>query len=342
MGGFRVSSILSILLVVGCAAPGPIRPFTEHLEVWPENPADARIAFVGEFTGAADLGISGSIWSRMIGLTMGRNADILVRPMAVAATLEQDKIFVADPDAGCVHRFDLGKNRYRCLTASGSEQQLAPVGLAITEEGRVIVADSRNGELWQAKPGGNTLERFLVSIDLKQPTGVFWHDETQSLFVTDTSEQVIYEFDQAGRLKRSIGERGSALGQLNYPTYLWVDLEGDLLVTDSLNFRLQRFDAAGTPLQAFGAGGDRPGDFSRPKGVATDSFGHVYVVDALMHMLQIFNKQGQLLLSIGGRGQGQGEFWLPNGIFIGDDDTIYVADAYNRRVQVFRYIGPAT
>lgn len=249
-------------------------------------------------------------------------------------------IFVADPDAGCVHRYDLRRNRYTCLESSRGEPRLSAVGLAVTETGVLFVTDSVRGLILKATPHMDTVEPFRVSEQLQQPTGVFWSAETQRLLVTDTARQTVLEFDLKGNLRREFGERGVLPGQFNFPTYIWLNDENELLITDSLNFRIQRLGKDGEFLGGFGEMGDQPGDFSRPKGVATDSFGHVYVVDALMHAVQIFNRQGELLLSIGNQGQGEGEFWLPNGIYITPSNLIFVADSYNKRVQVFRYVGP--
>jgi len=340
----RVWAVLlaSIILFCGCAATPVADPFTQTERLWPDDPSVARIALIGEFTDATDLGISGSVWSRIVSLTAGSSIGRLVRPMAVVASDDGRRIYVADPDAGCVHRFDIGKNRYRCLTPRPDDGIASPIGLAIADDGQILVTDSLRGSLWQVPPGGKYLEPSYLSATLGQPTGVFWDDVAQHLYVTDTTKQVVLQLDQSGNLIQTIGERGNGPGQFNFPTYVWIDSNRHLLVTDSLNFRLQRFDAAGRHIKTFGIGGDRPGDFARPKGVAADSMGHVYVVDALLHAVQIFDADGQLLLAVGEHGRGKGQFWLPNGIYIGSDDTIYVADAYNRRVQVFRYIGPTT
>lgn len=327
------------LLLAGCAAGVPVVPFQDQGAVWPEAPNGQRIAFVGEFSSAADIGIKQSAWARFVSFTAGARDNALIRPMAVAATSDHNIIFVADPDAGCVHRYDIGAARYRCLASHKNQSLVSPIGLAVTEDGWLFVSDSQLGVLFQAAPGSKQLEPFDVSVDLEQPTGLYWDSESQHLYVTDTRKQSVLVFDRLGKLEQTIGKRGSAPGDFNYPTYLWKDASGDLLVTDSLNFRLQRFDADGIFQFAFGENGDQPGDFSRPKGVAMDSYGHIYVVDALMHSLQIFSAEGELLLAVGGRGQGQGQFWLPNGIFITNDDMIFVADAYNKRIQVFRYLG---
>jgi len=329
-----------LLLLGSCAVTDARRPFDSVGQVWPAAPEMARIAFVGEFSVPSDLGIRTSFLERLLSFTAGSNEDLMLRPMDIAVAGNSSVLYVADSDRNCVHRYDLQRKRYACLTLKSSQSAIAPVGLAVTEEGWLFVADSTNGRLYRVDPGGKELEVFYVGAVLKRPTGIFWDSNSRRLYVTDTVQQSVLVFDETGNLKQTISERGETEGRLNFPTYLWVDSRNDLLVSDSLNFRVQRFNSDGEFLFTFGKNGDRAGDFSRPKGIATDSFGNIYVIDALMHALQIFNRQGELLLSIGGRGQGEGEFWLPNGIFITPDNMIFVADTYNKRVQVFRYIGP--
>ena len=332
--------IPALLLLAACAA-GPVAdPFTAEGKVWPDSLETKRIAFVGEFSNAADLGIRNSAWSRLISFAAGERTNALVRPMAVATTVDGKVIFVADPDARCVHRYDLRRSRYTCLAISRDESLVSPIGLTVADDGRLYVSDSRLGRVYYASLDSKRLEHFNVVPALSRPTGIVWDDPSKLLFVTDTGTQSIKTFDAEGKLVREFSERGDAPGQVNFPTYLWLNPQRDLLVTDSLNFRIQRFDQNGDFEYLFGQHGDLPGNFARPKGVATDSFGHIYVIDALFHSLQVFNSQGELLISVGERGQQPGQFWLPNGIFVSSDNTIYVADSYNKRVQVFRYIGP--
>jgi sugar lactone lactonase YvrE len=336
-----ITAVLPAFLVFACASTETVQPFAAEGPVWPAAPRQARIAFVGEFSNVADLGIRPSLWGRFVGLIVGSADHRMVRPMSVVALSDHQLIFVADPDAGCVHRYDLERRRYHCLTSVDESSALRPVGLTIVDDEWLIVSEPGQGRLYRAHVESDSLEIFHVSADLDQPTGVSWSQSAERLYVTDTGQQAVLEFDRAGNIKRRIGSHGVAPGQFNFPTFVWADLDGELLVTDSLNFRLQRFGRDGQFLHAFGKSGDRPGDFSRPKGVAADESGRVYVVDALMHVMQVFDRDGRLLLSVGAQGHGKGEFWLPNGIFVTHDDMIFVADSYNKRVQVFRYVGPA-
>ena len=328
------------LLLAACV---PVAASAEQEKLaWPPAPAQARVEFLKTFSRAADLGIGKGFFERIKDLLFGETEARIIRPMAVVAG--GGVIYVADPGAMGVHRFDTAGGHYALIAAAGDTPLPSPVGLARGAGGEVYVADSRLAQIFVIRPGARTAVPLRLDVKLSQPTGIAFEAGSGRLYVTDTAEHRIHIFERDGSLAGSIGQRGTGDGEFNYPTSLWRTPEGLLYVTDSLNFRVQAFDARGRFAAKFGRQGDGTGDASRQKGVATDRHGHVYVVDALFHAFQIFDAAGRLLLPVGNRGQQRGEFWLPTGIFIDQDDgdTIYVADSYNRRIQVLRYIGGAT
>ena len=339
--GWQSLAIVFLCVLAGCAGSPVADPFVGEGKVWPEPPEMKRIAFIGEFSSSADLGIEASAWSRFISFTAGSNVDSMIRPMAVTTSADSRVILVADPDARCVHRYDLDNGRYSCLTISNRETLVSPIGLTVSLDGQIYIADSRLAKIYYADLRDKYVRVFETSVELEQPTGITWDSAHDLLFVTDTGSQSIKVFDRQGMLVAEIGARGNGPGEFNFPTYLWIDSRDELFVTDSLNFRIQRFSGAGEFLHQFGSNGDRAGFFARPKGIATDAHGHVYIVDALLNAMQVFNREGHFLMAIGQQGQEPGQFWLPNGIFISADNSIYIADSQNRRVQVFRYVGPA-
>ena len=111
--------LLPTLMVYACAGMEPEQPFAATGPVWPAKPEQARIVFVGEFSDDEDLGIRPSLWGRFVSAIAGSEDNRMVRPMAVAATDDQSKVFVTDPDAGCVHRYDLKRRKYTCLEWNG-------------------------------------------------------------------------------------------------------------------------------------------------------------------------------------------------------------------------------
>ena len=329
----------AVLLLAACATFERAAPFAaQGGAAWPGPPDPPRLQYVTQFSGTADLGIRPSAWSRIVSFVSGPGDRAMQRPMAVAATPAGDTVFVADPGAGVVHRYDLVRGRYDRLTPGRGTALASPVGLAVTADGRVFVADSALNAVLSAGPEDDALQPLALTPEPEQPTGLAL-GPSGDLFVASTGSHTIRRYSAAGTLLREYGGRGSAPGQLNFPTYLWLESPSELLVTDTLNFRIQRFDADNGVLGAFGQAGDASGSLARPKGVAVDRHGNIYVMDGVLNALQVFDREGRLLLAFGEQGQGPGQFWLPSGIFVTPDDLVFVADSYNRRVQVFRYLG---
>jgi len=326
-------------VVAACSSAQPITVDQAPL-TWPEQVDEkARVEFVRVVSRPQDFDIRKGFFQRLGEFLFGEVDTRLVRPMAVVAV--DGAVYVADPGAKGVHRFDLKGGRYDLITGQKETVLPSPVGLAVGADGEVYVADSVLSGVLVIRPGA----REAVPLDLpalRQPTGLAFDRTTGRLFVSETAEHRIRVFGRDGAEVAKFGVRGTDNGEFNFPTYLWLDQRGRLFVTDSLNYRVQVFGADGTFERKFGKAGDAAGDFLRQKGVATDSYGHVYVVDGLFGAMLIYDEGGRLLLSIGNLGQSRGEFWLPAGIFIGEDDRIYVADAYNGRIQIFRYIGGPT
>ena len=331
---------LSFALTLSACAPQAQTVQSDPSLVWPAAPEAPRIAFVKTFSRPDDLGISRGVLRRFSDFLFGREESRLVRPMAVLA--DGDIVYVADPGAKGVHRFDQKGGSYDLIHAQGGGALVSPVGLALGQAGEVYVSDSALATVFVIRPGAKEAAPLVLNARIGQPTGIAFDAATGRLYVVDTSAHRVNVFRRDGTFESSFGRRGTAEGEFNYPTLIWRTREGRLYVTDSLNFRVQSFDEQGRFLAKFGGLGDGTGDLPRQKGVATDRYGHVYVVDSLFHAIQVFDDKGRFLLSLGGMGHERGEFWLPTGLFIGADDRIYVADSYNQRVQVLRYIGGPT
>jgi DNA-binding beta-propeller fold protein YncE len=336
----RAAAGLMIALTLAACTPSAQRPEDLAPLVWPPAPAAPRIAFVSAFSRPDDLGIGKGLLRRLADALFGEEEVQLVRPMAVVAVGET--IYVADPGAQGVHRFDRKNGAHHLIRMDNDVALPSPVALARGADGEVYVTDSELGRVLVVRPGAKSAAPLALAASLAQPTGIAYEPASGRLFVVDTAEHRVKVFNRDGTLASTFGGRGTENGQFNYPTLLWRARDGRLYVTDAMNFRVQIFDQSGRFAGKFGRLGDGSGDLPRQKGAATDSFGHVYIVDALFHAIQVFDDTGTFLLSVGALGQERGEFWLPTGIFVGEDDHIYVADSYNRRVQVFRYVGSPT
>jgi DNA-binding beta-propeller fold protein YncE len=330
-----------VLALASCASPPASLPLESQVTTtglaWPSPPAQPQIVYVRAISSPADLGLTKNFFVRVFEFVFGEEPQRLVRPMAVVDVA--GVLYVADPGAKGVHRFDRPAGKYRLLHEKGDAGLPSPVGLAVGTDGDVYVTDSVLGAVFVLRPGADFASRLPLTGKLKQPTGIAFDPASKQLFVSDTSAHDIKVFALDGAYLKTIGRRGDGDGEFNFPTMLWRSEAGQLMVTDSLNFRTQIFDLTGKFISKFGKLGDGSGDAPRQKGVSTDQHGHIYVVDSLLNSVQIFDTSGRFLLSFGGLGQAPGEFWLPNGVFVTANDMIYVTDSYNRRVQVFKYAG---
>ena len=318
------------------AEPQPAKP--EEL-IWPAPPEQARIKYLGSIHHPDDIGRQKGFWRSVWEFLRGEDeSEDVVRPMGVAVD-SKDRVIIADSARGRVHVFDRQAGEYSFIRGTEDELMSLPIGVAVGADDRIYVADGDRAKIYAFKPDG-AFDADLGRGWFKRPAGLAIDRARQRLYVADPAAHDIKVVDLVkGELEKTMGKRGTAHGEFNYPDFVAVDRQGRLYVTDAMNMRVQIFDAEGKYLTAFGKGGDGPGDFSAPKGVAADSEGHIYVADAQFDNVQIFDEQGQLLLFWGTAGQSPGRFWLPTGLFMDGQDRLYVADSYNNRVQIFQYLG---
>jgi len=324
----------ALMLALGLSACASAPRVLEPAPAWPPAPATARIQFIDSLSGPEDVGRG--MLRRIIRTARGRHLPSLGKPhgLAVASGI----LYVADSHLAIVHVFDRAKGRYRYFPKRPVDGFRRPIGVAVTESGRVFVSDAESARVHVFEAGGKRYGGALGEGLLERPTGLALSPDGR-LLVVDTVASTLLAFDpESGAHLTTIGRSGKGADGFHYPTDVAVAADGTIYVADTLNFRVQVIAPDGGFLGHFGAAGDAPGYFSRPKAVAVDGDGHLYAVDALFDNVQVYGPGGKLLLAFGGPGSGPGQFWLPSAITIDHLNRIYISDPHNGRVQVFEYL----
>jgi len=297
---------------------------------------NASIIWVKQFPSSLKEKNNRGVGKKIVEFVFGKKNTIeLTRPVAVLA-MDPKIYWILDQENGVIFKFqnELGEitqfknKKYKIFKSL--------VGVCSLPDDKILFTDSYWNEIFTFSAGRKELKPFNDSLVFDRPTGIAFSAENKEIWVVETNAHRITVLDDNGQLVKRIGSRGTAPGEFNYPTSIWIDKTGKIFIVDAMNFRIQIFDKDGNFLSMFGKIGDATGYFARPKGVATDSYGNVYVADALFNAVQIFDQSGRFLYTFGTQGHGPGEFWMPAGIYIDDNDNIYVADSYNSRVQVFQ------
>lgn len=338
----RVLSLVLIAGAAGCAAPRPVPDGAPETSIqWPLGPDGSRIVWVKSIAQSKDLEVNPGFWKRVQEFIHGRDNHSIIRPYGVLHDRSQ-KLYVADPGAGVVHRFDIGAGQYSIIGRSDEAPMRTPIGLTRDDAGRLYVTDPENAAVYRTDADRDSLKPFITE-GIGRPTGIAFNPVNKLIYISDTVENQIVAVDLNGVVRYRIGVAPGGKGEqegigFNHPTDLCIDRVGQIYVTDSLNFRIVALTPDGQMLRQFGGVGDARGYFSRPKGIAVDSAGHIYVCDALRDAVQVFENDGTPLITFGKAGTDPGRFWMPSGLYIDQNDTVFVADTFNKRIQVFQYV----
>ena len=352
MTGWRTFLAAALLaLLAGCASePMVMRleqpPPGTGLFPPPQTNEVPRYRYVGQLTGEANFrprdGSNRSAARKLLAWIAGLGEDgdrpvVLQRPQA-GMTDAAGRVLVTDVSRNAVFVFDEAAGKLDVWErASRTKRFEAPIGIAAGRDGEILVTDAELARVFRLAPDGSPRGDFGGGV-LQRPTGIVRDAQRGRIYVADTHAHDIKVFDDDGKLLATWGRRGTAPGELNYPTHLWL-AEDMLVVSDSMNARVQGFDREGKPVLRFGERGLYVGNLVRPKGVAADDEGNLYVVESMHDTLLVFDREGRLLMSLGGSDNDAGRFYLPAGVWVDARNRVFVADMFNGRVAVFQFLG---
>ena len=232
----------------------------------------------------------------------------------------------------------------------GDGQFLIPYGLDVDARGHVWVADRGNHRIQQFDSNGNFISKFgneeghpsseLGKFD--NPRHVEVDRNLKFVYVADSKNNRVQQFDINGTFVRAIGELGDKPGEFNLPTTIEQDSKGNFFVTERGNERIQKFDSNWRPLLAWGTKGSANNQFCHLEHLALDKHDNVYVTDpqsdpgcSMQPRILKFDNNGNFLTKFGSDGAGAGQLGDPEHLAVNTDGDVYVSDRKNNKILVY-------
>lgn len=199
---------------------------------------------------------------RMEGIRFGK-------PINVAVDAAGMK-FVADAELKRVVSFDSADRFLRAYEDPGGWR---PVDVAVSADALYIL-DIENHQVKVVDRSSGTIRAVIGGAgsnegELFKPTNIT-RDAQGNIFVSDTINFRVQQFDASGRFLKSFGQLGRRPGEFARPKGIAVDRGGRLYVVDAGFDNVQVFDKEGNTLIFFGGTGNDPGQMYLPAKVAID------------------------------------------------------------------------
>ena len=215
-------------------------------------------------------------------------------PTGVAVDKSDGCIFVADINNHRIQKFTRDGHFMKLvggpMSGSGPMQFNDPMGLKLNNN-KLYVCDSGNDRIQVF----DTELNYITSIGGGEGSGPgqFNHpwdvsfDDSSMLHVADRYNDRIQVLDQDGKYVREYGQKGSGLGQLQWPAFIHVDHDY-VYVSELIKHCVSVFTTSGRFVRTIGRRGGGPGELHFPRGVVVDTDGFVYVCDYYNDRVQIF------------------------------------------------------
>jgi DNA-binding beta-propeller fold protein YncE len=282
----------------------------------------------------------------------GKAKGEFLRPHDLEFDGHEKYLYVADRDGNRIQVFD--KNGIYLFKFGQKGQKngefLVPYGIDVDIAGNVWVADRGNHRIQKFDSHGNFILKF-GNVDshpsnepgkFDNPRHVEVDKALKNVYVADSKNNRIQQFDINGNFIKVIGKYGKKSGEFNLPTTIEIDSRGNFFVNERGNERIQKFDSNWNPLLMWGSKGSRNNQFCHMEHIALDKYDNVYVTDpqsdpgcSMQPRVLKFDNDGNFITKFGSYGDESGQFKDPEHLTIDSVGDVYVSDRGNDNIQKF-------
>ena len=182
----------------------------------------------------------------------------------------------------------------------GQVQFINPQGVAVTQDGRIVVTDFGNHRLQMLTAEG----AFIATVgnygsqplQFFYPIGIAVHRNGQ-VFVSDTSNHRVQVLNADLTYSQCFGSYGTQPGEFHNPRDIAIDADGMVYVADYWNNRVQKFTPEGKLLAVIDSKGEEGGRLNHPHGLCFDANDILYVTGS--NTVSMFSSNGKFLGYIG-------------------------------------------
>jgi DNA-binding beta-propeller fold protein YncE len=220
----------------------------------------------------------------------GKDQPPFNQPVGIAWDEAGRRLLVSDSVAGAIFIFN-NDGQYTGQFGTGVLQR--PVGLTVDgAQHRVFVADAKAHQVLIFAADGKLQRRLGTRGEalgqFNYPTNVAL-DPTGLLYVSDSLNFRVQQFDAQLRPIAAFGKQGDMPGYFAQPKGLATDSEGHIYVLDAQFENIQLFDRQGQVLMDFGEEGAGPGQFWLPTAIFIDQRDRIWVTDSYNRRVQVFD-----------------------------------------------------
>lgn len=205
---------------------------------------------------------------------------------------KSDQVYVTDVKNGDIQVFGPDGNFIRRVTVTVEEgmEEFRPNGLAVLDDGRMVVSDAGNHRFVILDKDG----KILLSKGSRgsEPGQFVFPDELivtadGTICIVDVINCRIQEFDLKGNFIRAFGEAGQSAGTFGRPKAMTLDSNGRIWVSDAMANLVQIFTLEGEVKSALTSFESEDIFLATPRGMFIKD-GRFYVVNRLPHRVMVF------------------------------------------------------